>query len=270
VRTGKDISPDLLEAIRDKGLDTLEGAFGYTEGEELSKPGLGHRRRIRFSLTDRSGKGHTLYLKLYDRERTSGRLRRWWTYGGETSPADVEFDNIEALRSAALPTMQAVVCDRGGARSHLIVTSVPGKKLEACMKGFVEAHSGSPQIIEAFTLDLARLVRKFHSLGYVHRALYFSHVFLDESDGKVQLHLIDLARAFVPRWRRKRWQIKDLAQLKYSAPSEVWVSSCWEKFLREYLDCDERWKNWWWNWRIDLKVAMMRIRRGRKARDTGR
>jgi len=270
VRTGKDISPDLLRAIRDEGLDTIEGAFAYTKGEELSKPGLGHRRRIRFSLTDRSGKQHVLYLKLYDCERIAGRSRPRRSNRGASSPAEVEFENIEALRAAGLPIMQAVICGRDGERSCLIVTAVPGTKLETCMNDFVGSRKETPEAIEAFTLDLARLVRRFHSLGYVHRDLYFSHVFLNETDGGTELYLIDLARAFVPGWRRKRWLIKDLAQLKYSAPSRVWLSEYWATFLREYLHSDSSWKRRWWNWRIDLKVAMMRLRQIRKARGTTR
>jgi tRNA A-37 threonylcarbamoyl transferase component Bud32 len=77
-------------------------------------------------------------------------------------------------------------------------------------------------------------VRTLHDAGCVHRDLYASPVFLDDSQGRADLYLIDLARMFVPRWRRFRWYVKDLAQLKYSMPA-AWVADFWQPFLAEYL-----------------------------------
>lgn len=263
MKVGPDISPALLDALKREGLDSVGGAFAYGGGEELIKANLGHRRRIRLTLTDIDGGEHVLYMKLYDREGLAARLRRWWTYGRRVSPAEVEFDNIQTARAAGVPTAQAVICDSQPGpldpeRSYMIMTSVPGQKLEACMDEFMDRCGGPGQALEAFTKDLAALVRKFHAAGLVHRDLYSSHVFLDDSDGRGDLYLIDLARVFRPKWRAMRWRVKDLAQLKYSQPLARWVATCWETFLRQYLGSEGRWKYRFWNWRINLKVAMMR------------
>jgi len=275
VRVGTNVSPELLDALRREGLDSVEGAFAYSGGQDLLKAGLGHRRRTRLKITDKTGREHELYLKRYEREGLWARLRRWWTYGLRTSPAGVEFDNIEALQAAGVPTMQAVICGQqwgclDARRSYLIVTAVPGRKLEQCMAEFLDRNAENPEAIRGFTVALGRLVARLHAAGYVHRDLYSAHVFLDERHGSTELYLIDLARVFAPRFRRMRWWIKDLAQVKYSMPQRRWVEGYWGLFLREYLGRDGDWAAQAVNRRIDRKVALMRFRRRRAGGEVGR
>jgi len=260
--------PDsLVELLRGEGLDTVDGALAYDRGEALTKPGLGGRRRTRLSLTDEAGQTHELYLKRYEREPFGRRVRRWLTQGRFASPAGVEFENIRAVRAAGVPAMQPIAWGEdparfGAKRSYVIVSPVPGESLERCGEGFIARCGERAELIDELTGRLCRLVRTLHGAGYVHRDLYASHVFLDFSGGQVELSLIDLARAFRPRWRRFRWQVKDLAQLKYSMPSE-WVRRCWDGFLREYLAGDEERRLRRWSRAIDRKVARMgrRVRR---------
>jgi len=271
VRVGKNVSADLLAALRREGLDTVAGAMAYAGGQDLPKPNLAHRSRTRLLLADRSGRRHELYLKRYRRERWTVRLRRWVTYGRHTSPAGVEFDNIEALQAAGIPAGEAVICgEQWGSidaeQSYLIVKAAPGRQLERCASDFLARNADKPEMLEAFTSALAGLVRKLHSAGYVHRDLYASHVFLDESAGRIRLHLIDLARVFTPRWRRRRWRVKDLAQLKYSPSLAKWTEGYWPRFLRDYLGCDGGIRVRLWSWLIDGKLALMKLRRAGRGR----
>ena len=67
--------------------------------------------------------------------------------------------------------------------------------------------------------QLAALVRRFHQSGFNHRDLYCCHFFLREpSPGQFQIKLIDLQRVQHRRWLRRRWLVKDLAKLAWSAP----------------------------------------------------
>lgn len=274
MRTGSDVSPALLAALRRERLDSVEGAFAYGGGDDLVKPGLGHRRRTRLTLTDAAGGRHELYLKRYHREALPARLRRWWTYGIRTSPAEVEFDNIEAIRAAGVGTMQAVACGSewgtlDARRSYLLVTAVPGRKLDDIVWNFVELNADRPEGMWTFTLSLAAAVRRFHEAGFVHRDMYACHVFLDESSGAMQWRLIDVARVFAPRWRRVRWRVKDLAQLVYSMPRSRWTEPYWPGFLRAYLgDADERTARRW-DRLVQRKVAAMRRRNWRKQNAQG-
>ncbi len=254
--------------LKREGLDTLDGAFAYTGAEELSKPGLGTRRRFRLQLTDESGKTVQWYMKRYGPIPWRQRL-------GRTSPARREFENIRRLQAGNVPTMKAVTMGEerdalGVRRSYIIVTSVPGEALERCFDDFLTRHDLSGVVMKRFNDALVNLVGSLHSSGLVHRDLYASHIFLDETPTGLKLYLIDLARVFAPKLRTFRWRVKDLAQLKYSMPA-TWLNRHWDDFLRRYLSGtgDAR----IWSEAIDRKVARMRQKQRKKisrdTRDTG-
>ena len=63
------------------------------------------------------------------------------------------------------------------------------------------------------------VARRFHAAGYNHRDLYCCHFFVKEPEpGRFEIRLIDLQRVQRRRRFRRRWIVKDLAQLAYSAP----------------------------------------------------
>jgi len=256
IRFGLEDGP-LLRALRREGLDSVEGAFACGAGEDLDKPDLGHRRRTRLELTDETGRTHRVYLKRYG--PAAGRAGR---------VAIAEFENIRAARDAGVATMQALVAGEradpdGRRRSYLVATAVPGDALERCCEDFLARRSADD--VTEFTRRLAGLVRQLHGAGYCHRDLYASHVFLSESDEAFELCLIDLARMFRPRWRRLRWRVKDLAQLKYSMPAQ-WVASRWDAFLTAYLGEADAGAAGRYHRRIDRKVAEMTRRSSRHRR----
>jgi tRNA A-37 threonylcarbamoyl transferase component Bud32 len=267
MRTGEGVDPAILEAVRHAGLDTVEGAFAFKGGDDLRKPGLAHRERTRLRLTDRLGREHELYLKRYGREPLMQRLRRWATYGWGSGPAGVEFANIAAARSAGVPTMAPVACREqagfcGPVRGYVIFAAVPGEAVQRSFAGFLARHRDD-DAVQRFTMKLVGLVRDFHRGGYVHRDMYASHIFLDESRGEPALYLIDLARMFRPRWRRFRWLVKDLAQLKYSMP-RVWNERHWDVFLTAYLGDRAGRAFRRFSRAIDRKIAIMRRHNERK------
>ena len=247
--------------LADAGLDTVDGAFAYGGGEDLVKPGLGTRRRTRIELG-----GQVLYLKRYGPERLGDRWRRFLTYG-RCSPASVEHDNIRAARACGVSTMDALIYGHEmgfaglcGVRSYMVATSVPGDAIERCGADFLAADQ---QNAARLTDELAKLVATLHLGGFVHRDLYAAHVFLHDSPDGLALYLIDLARMFAPRWRKFRWRVKDLAQLKYSMP-EAWVQDWWDKFMGLYLDicggAPERYLR-----AVDRKTASILRRANRRA-----
>ena len=250
-----------FEAVRGAGLDTVAGAFAYGGGEDLDKPNLGSRRRTRLTVTDAAGQDRELYLKRYGPRRWIDALRRRWTGASAGSPAEIEFDNVCAARAAGVATMQAVVAGSeggrwGGGRSYIVVTAVPGEALERCGEAFLDRHGDDGAVAE-LTTNLAGLVRTLHQAGWVHRDLYASHVFLDESHGRQDLYLIDLARMFAPRRRQFRWRVKDLAQLKYSMPP-AWVENYWDAFLADYLGADAGSQRQRYDRAVNRKVAAIR------------
>jgi len=264
-----DVDDALVAALRREGLDTVEGAFAYAGGHDMTVPGLGHRQRWALTLTDAAGRQRQLFMKRYEREPLRWRQRRVWTYGLRSgSPAAVELGNIRGLLAAEVPTISAAVAGHERGRSYIVLEAVPGEALEQAAELFLDRHGVDGEAAARLTQRLAALVRRFHGAGYVHRDLYASHVFLAEERGELELRLIDLARAFRPRWRRFRWRVKDLAGVKYSMP-RAWVAAHWAAFLGAYLGGDapgrarlER--------AIDRKVAFIAWHAARKRRRKAR
>jgi heptose I phosphotransferase len=91
--------------------------------------------------------------------------------------------------------------------------------------------------LERLILQVASIARRFHAAGYNHRDLYSCHFLVKEvSPGRFDVRLIDLQRMQRRQWFRRRWIVKDLAQLASMLPAD-WVR-CRDKvlFLRHYLD----------------------------------
>lgn len=263
------VDPMLADALKRSGLDTVEGAFAFGGGEDLTKPGLGLRRRTRLVLMDEGGRTHQLYLKRYGGGGLWRRLRRFLTRGRTESPAGIEFRNIRAARDAGVPTMAALVWGEqldalGHRRSYLVVTAVGGEALERCAEGFLERCADQAGKVNELTGKLATAAANLHRAGYAHRDFYASHVFLHESADGLGVYVIDLARMFAPRRRKFRWRVKDLAQLKYSMPPE-WVENYWDAFVAGYLERCDAGPARRLNRAIDRKAAAMRRREARKS-----
>jgi len=266
----KTLDPAVREFVRQQGLDTVAGAFAYEGGDDLSKPGLGHRRRTRLSFTDSQGSRREMYMKRYAPLPLMRRLRRFFTGRASRSEARTEFENIRAVRLAGVPTMREIVCGvekdiLGVKRSYIIVGSVPGDALERVGEEFVSRRDAN---LDEFTGRLLELVRRLHEAGFVHRDLYAAHIFLHEHGGGFDLNLIDLARIFRPGFRKFRWRVKDLAQLKYSMP-QLWVERYWEQFMVGYLDTEHRAAVGCWGRAISAKVRRMQRHDERRACKAG-
>lgn len=156
-------------------------------------------------------------------------------------------------------------------RSAIMLAEVPGESLERwtpanlppCSARLTAETGMLRELIDA----LARLVADFHRAGFVHRDLYLAHIFIDglprsAEPGKrgqapreitlsmaggrsasepvpfcrpVVFRLIDLQRVFRPRWRRRRWAVKDLAALSFSASEERVSRRDRLRFLARYV-----------------------------------
>ncbi len=253
----------LRRAIEEAGLATVDGAFAFSQGLDLHKPGLGTRRRTRVILKDGTGRQHELYLKRY------GPLKWWGRLGKFVSPARREFEAIRRVREAGVPTMNEIVmgeqCPLTDGRSFLVVSAVAGESLEReGAKWFTHTEVA---VAQAASDKLAALVRKLHDAGLVHRDLYACHVFASGSRSGVDLYLIDLARVRRPLWRKFRWFVKDLAQLRYSM-APAWVEKHWPRFLAAYLGPERADQTKRWERAVLAKSRWIRLREERKRKNS--
>lgn len=255
------LAQPIVDFIRKHNLDTLDGAFAFGEGSDMVKPGLGRRRRTRIEFSDEDGRGWVVFMKRYDAPSLREKLTRFFTFRRRWCEAKNEFDNICAVRQADVPTMRAVICGAhigflGVGRNFIIVTSVPGESLEKTGDAFFEKYAQDHDILDSFNRQILRMVKLFHSAGFVHRDLYAAHIFMHEHDGLLELNLIDLARVFRPKFRKFRWKVKDLGQLKYSMPA-FWVEKYFNRFLEAYLGTSVSKTVNRWQRAIDRRVAAM-------------
>lgn len=264
------LHPVVCRYIEDNGLETVEGTFAFTGGEDLVKEGLGRRRRTRLCAYDEEKRCWEMYLKRYE---SLGFMRRLWrclTGRRNDGEAQREFEAARRLRDAGVPAMRPIIWGAdlgllGVKRSYVIVAAVPGNALERIGEEFLQRHHNVPKVLDFFTDELVRMVHRMHEIGYVHRDLYASHIFLHDYEGRMALYLIDLARTLRPRWRTFRWRVKDLAQLKYSMPW-VWVKRYWSRFLHAYLAGMDEQELERWGKAIDAKVRRMARHDQRRAR----
>jgi len=222
------------------GLTSLDAVFAFDAGRDLAKPNIGrHRRRLQFEVTP-VGSDHPVkvYLKRYDRPPIFGQLRHWLSSHKRRSFARMEYETADRLAAAGICTPHTVACgEQWGTifehRSFLMTEEVRDSRslesqLPSCFEGNLTPEKRRAQ--RDFIDRLASFIRRFHETGYRHRDLYLSHIFCSREG---DFCLIDLARTSRPVLRR-RFQVKDIAQLHYSAPVESFTRADRLRFYLAY------------------------------------
>ncbi|MCH7839656.1 MAG: hypothetical protein IID38_05415 [Planctomycetes bacterium] len=218
-------------------LDTLDALF-CAQGQRLDKPGLSSwRERLRLSLDD-ADSPRVFYLKRFRQPPRAAQREVRRSGCRASSMAGLEWNWIARLERDGIPCMAPVAMGEDPSasreqRSAILTAAVPGVSLEMWMDQWGEPERAT---IRRLTAPLAGLIARLHRRGYVHRDLYLSHVFYDPSQPDDQsLHLIDLQRVMRPSLRWRRWIIKDLAALNFSAPERFVSASDRVRWLRSYL-----------------------------------
>jgi tRNA A-37 threonylcarbamoyl transferase component Bud32 len=181
-----------------------------------------------------------VYLKRYDRPPILGQVRNWLSHHRRKSFARMEYETAERLAAAGIDTPRTVACGEQWRavfehRSFLMMEEVKDSRslesqLPACFEGPLTPERRLAR--RDFIGRLASFIRRFHETGYRHRDLYLAHIFCSR---KGEFCLIDLARASRPILRR-RFQVKDIAQLHYSAPAESFTRADRLRFYLAYVD----------------------------------
>jgi hypothetical protein len=235
------ISPDFADDMKAMGLDSLESVFAFQGGKALVKKELTcWRNRMEFFLP---GKNIRCFLKRYDHPPISVQLRNWFDHGRRAMTAEYDVLPCMPLNQSGIGTYQPIAY--GGRwnglweeKSFAIVREIPDAgsletKLPAC---FALPQSGQNRRQRQDFIDhLADFARRFHATGFCHRDLYLCHIFRSSDN---TLSLIDLQRAFIPKWFRGRWILKDLSQLYYSCPGDVISRTDRLRFYLRYAQKD--------------------------------
>ncbi|MEO6035432.1 MAG: lipopolysaccharide kinase InaA family protein [Verrucomicrobiota bacterium] len=223
--------------LESNGLRSLDDFFKVA-GTSLSKPGLGKRYRAQIELKN-GGKSAVVFLKRYNGESWRGLWRRRFEDHEASAIALREVFVAQALQKLGINTFLPLAWGWRGPwgpsqKSFVLMSRVEGESLENWVpKRFANARDTWRKKIGLIE-SLAQFSQRLHGSGWFHRDFYLCHIFIHEAGGGDQLALVDLARMFRPRWPR-RWLIKDLAQLNFSAAPEFFSKTLRLRFAQKYF-----------------------------------
>jgi heptose I phosphotransferase len=200
---------------------------------------------LRVRVSDDRSRG--LYLKKHHVRTWGNRIRALLGLRPAPTPARIEAANVAALSNQGIAVMRLIAYGEQLRRDGLQQSFVITEELEnySEMQDYLRARyvlspsgrrTARDHDLKRLIGDVARIVRRFHTAGYNHRDLYCCHFFVkDTAPAPREIRLIDLQRVQRRRWFRRRWLVKDLAQLAWSAPSCCIKRTHKMAFIREYL-----------------------------------
>jgi hypothetical protein len=219
------VNPAFSRILARNELDSFEKIMNTAVGVRMREvPG---RVTVRLELRE----GETLYLKRHtypNADAKRGGLREW--------------NNIQSLSVAGILCPEPVAVGSGRIRgepcSFLITREVPGMPLDAYLLSRY-AKPVAPQLLaekRALIRELAAFARRFHQTGFHHKDFYLGHMYVSpQGDPDKRFYLIDLQRVGRARFFRRRWIVKDLAAMNYSATRDFATAGDRLRFLLGYL-----------------------------------
>jgi len=233
------VDPDFQAALAKLGLTSTDAVFSFNAAKNLAKRNLARfRSRLQFEIeSPASTQPTTVFLKRYDSPPVMIQLKNWLAHRVRRSFGFMESVSASQLTTAGLNTPKTIAYGEQWEalfekRSFVITEKIPDA--ESLERKLPDCFNKQPTIANLkrrrhFIAQLAGFIKKFHETNYRHRDLYFSHIFHSDNN---KFYLIDLARAFKPLILRRRFQLKDIAQVYYSAPGRYFSNT---DRLRFYL-----------------------------------
>lgn len=243
------VDPGVVPLLDRHGLRRLKDVFAAVGGESLRKPALRqYRDRIRLRLEDDEGVTRTFYLKRYRNPPSCEQLRRILEARPLCSTAWREMHFTKRLTCLGISTIRVVAFGEKmwgpwERASFAISEEIPGESLERLGARVLAGQTPTPSWHDRVEIirQLAVIAALLHRNCLFHRDLYLSHVFWSRNrGGEIILWLIDLARMLERPACRRRWQIKDLAALHYSAPVGFVTRADRLRFLYYYQIASQR------------------------------
>ena len=231
------LDSDYKAAFSELGLASIDAVFSFSAGRNLAKDNLArYRTRLQFEI---NLPAVTVSLKRYDKPPVLVQLRSWLSTHRRVSCGVFGFSAASELAAAGINTPKTLFYGEQWEaffekRSFIITEEIPNaESLERQLPDFFKGTTTVEKLKlrRSFISQFAGFIRRFHDTNYRHRDLYFSHIFYsNDSD----FYLIDLARAFKPIVFSRRFRIKDIAQLYYSAPAKYFTRTDRLRFYLSY------------------------------------
>lgn len=239
--------------LRRQHWTTFGVIWARTAGAAVAKNVRTDRVTLRFTLDD-AGRERAFYIKRHGRSAWKEYLKpllslRWPILGARN-----EWNALLAFHEAGLPTMTPVAFGQHGANSFLITEALENCTKLSELKLDSESdpalrdvppqadanppHDAGPVPTRRILVErIAQTTRRMHRAGLHHQDYYLGHLLLPNSaptgEAPDRIYVIDLGRVRQQRPLSRRWIVKDLAQLNYSARDASLTERV--RFLREYL-----------------------------------
>jgi hypothetical protein len=236
------VEKEFLEVLVALKLDTLRGVFEYA-GEGYLRT---HGNRDNFHIAGRMGRNpYDLYLKRHRGLELKETIKLLASDSPFAMAGRREWENMRRLEALGVKTARRVAFGQKWIKpfelkSFVITEAIPGGvPLDEYIAGHFQGTLSEEALREkrALLWDLGDLVRRLHQAGLTHMDLYLNHFFVRETpEGDKVLYLIDLQRV-AKRWLfKRRWVVKDLAALFYSARNLPLDTTDLARVLNAYFD----------------------------------
>lgn len=237
------IDPDYKSAFSELGLTSIDDVFSFNAAKNLAKDNLaGFRSRLQFEINSPARPpSTTVFLKRYDRPPILTQIGNWLSARRRISCGFFDFEPAKKLTAAGINIPKIISYgEQWGTlfekKSFIITEKIPDaesleRKLPDCFN--TPNTVKNLKLRRNFITQLAGFVKKFHETHYRHRDLYLSHIFYADTGN---FYLIDLSRTFKPIIYRRRFRIKDIAQIYYSAPARYFSNTDRLRFYFGYTD----------------------------------
>lgn len=225
------VNAEFVKLLRAQGLTSAE-AFWRLSGKSVKKV-LKERGTEKVMLVDGAGeKSVETYIKRYKPVGFREKIKCWTSLKPSCYDAYNEWDALLAFHRHNLPTMIPIAVGRCAEGTFTLTL------------GILDYQRSSELLPELAKTDfrrkrrliakIAELAGRAHKIGLGHQDFYLVHLFvLPNQDDDV--FLIDLQRMIMKNPLPKRWIVKDLAQLLFSASGIVSKTDIW-RFWLVYTD----------------------------------
>ena len=218
------------------------GRDAFVEVENLQGEVFRELEARRTLRTEVDGRGY--FVKIHRGVGWGEIFKNWSTLKKPVLGADQEWQAIDALTRAGVPTMTAVAYGERGAnpatRHSFIITEelAPTISLEDFSRHW-SSDPPPPALKYALVHRVAEMTGRMHRAGVNHRDCYICHFLLHTdtppTPDNLRLSLIDLHRAQVRAKVPRRWRDKDLSGLYFSALNIGLTERDKLLFLRTYF-----------------------------------